>query len=435
VREVHHRYVDPLAQVWLDAAARIGLRVVRSADAYAATDGRGTLVIGDDASLDPDDSLAQMIFHELCHSLVQGEGSFARPDWGMDNIGDGDVWREHACLRLQAYLSARHGMRGLFAPTTDFRAFWDALPADPLADRLDPSVTAAIRGVHRAARAPWSPALDDALAATSRIAAAVSAARGSPAPAPRTDASSSGPRTATPPSGPRTDAPPSGPRTDASPSELRTDAPPSGSRTDRAVSVESTDRGALPVLWDAIVAPRGVHPIGLAAAAEPGDGGCASCAWRYIGGPGKKAERCRQADGKRIDLAWPACERYEAATSMDCQTCGACCREAYGSVEVAPRDPIRKTRPDFVVNRGTYLEVRREGERCAALEGGAAVPSGANASAAGVNGANASEASGGGLTTTRYRCTIYEDRPRTCRDFTLGSDHCMTARQRVGLTL
>ena len=28
-----------------------------------------------------------MIFHELCHSLVEGEDSFAAPDWGMDNTG------------------------------------------------------------------------------------------------------------------------------------------------------------------------------------------------------------------------------------------------------------------------------------------------------------------------------------------------------------
>ena len=44
-------------------------------------------------------------------------------------------------------------------------------------------------------------------------------------------------------------------------------------------------------------------------------------------------------------------------------------------------------------------------------------------------------AAGDGLTTTRVRCVIYDDRPRTCRDFTLGSGHCLTARRRVGLSL
>jgi hypothetical protein len=36
---------------------------------------------------------------------------------------------------------------------------------------------------------------------------------------------------------------------------------------------------------------------------------------------------------------------------------------------------------------------------------------------------------------TRFRCVIYDDRPRTCREFTLGSEHCLTARRRVGLSL
>ena len=126
--------------MWLGAARRIGLRVIRTPDAYAATDGRGTLAIGDAATLDADDSHAQMIFHELCHSLVEGPDSFARPDWGMDNTGPDHDWREHACLRTQYILTGRHGLRGLFAPTTDFRTFWDQLSGDVLADRTDRSV-------------------------------------------------------------------------------------------------------------------------------------------------------------------------------------------------------------------------------------------------------------------------------------------------------
>src|SRR5688572_31648098 len=110
-----------------------------------------------------------MIFHELCHSLIEGPESFARPDWGMDNITDADAWREHACLRLQRVLAGRYGLARLFAPTTEFRAFWDALPADPLADRSDPSVVAAILGLERVDDKPWSPALAEALAATARI--------------------------------------------------------------------------------------------------------------------------------------------------------------------------------------------------------------------------------------------------------------------------
>jgi len=337
-REVTHHYVDPLAEVWLGAARRIGVAVVRTPDAYAATDGRGTLAVGSDASLDADDSLAQMIFHELCHSLIEGEESFARPDWGMDNTGPDHDWREHACLRLQWVLAGRHGLRGVFAPTTEFRAFWDQLAGDPLADRADPAVRAAIAGLLRVGKPPWGPALGEALAASAQIAAI--ATRFAPA-APRS-------------------------------------------------------------LWLGVPPPPALHPTGLPARAADG-ATCGGCAWR-------NHARCRQA-GAKIDPAWPACERFEAA--LDCQTCGACCREAYHSVEVRRRDPAIKARPEMIVDRGSYLEVRRAGDRCAALDGGR-VEHG---------------------TTTRYHCTIYDDRPRTCRDFTLGSAHCLTARRRVGLSL
>jgi hypothetical protein len=339
-REVTHRYVDPLAQVWLGAARRIGLRVVRTPDAYAATDGRGTLAIALDTELDPDDSLAQMIFHELCHSLVEGEQSFTRADWGMDNTGPDHDWREHACLRVQWVLAGRHGLRGVFAPTTEFRAFWDRLAGDVLADRGDPSVQAAVAALRRAAQPPWAPALDEALAATAQIAAAAQ-------------------------------------------------------RAARFVAGEPRS------LWLDVTAPPALHPSGLPAGAA--DATCGTCAWRTT-------TRCRQA-GARVDPSWPACERFEAA--LDCQTCGACCRAAYHSVEVSRRDPAVMAQPAMIVDRGSYLELRRAGDRCAALEGGAIAQG----------------------TTSRYHCTMYDDRPRTCRDFTLGSTHCLTARRRVGLSL
>ncbi len=332
-REVTARYVDPLAQVWLAAAARIGLRVVRTPDAYAATDGQGTLAIGEAAALDADDSLAQMIFHELCHSLVEGESAFARPDWGMDNTGPDHDWREHACLRVQWVLTGRYGLRALFAPTTDFRAFWDTLAGDVLRDREDRSTIAAITAIGRVSKPPWAPALTDALVATSAIAqvAAPFAATGT----------------------------------------LRAEAVPAA------------------------------HPTGLPAGTI--DATCESCAWRA-------GAKCRQANA-RVQPVWPACERYESA--LDCQTSGACCREAYHSVHVGRRDPMVKKQPAYIVDRTTYLEVIRDGDRCSALAGGDL----------------------DGERVTRYACTIYDDRPRTCRDFTLGSTHCLTARRRVGLSL
>ncbi|HEY4182323.1 MAG TPA: YkgJ family cysteine cluster protein [Kofleriaceae bacterium] len=347
-RAVTRRYVDPLAQIWLGAARAIGLRVVRTPDAYASTDGRGTMSIATDEGLDADDSLAQMIFHELCHSLVEGEDSFRAPDWGMDNTGPDHDWREHACLRVQWVLTGRHGLRAVFAPTTDFRTtFWDTLSGDVLADRTDPSVQLAIAALRRADKPPWGPHLGRALDASEQVARAV---------APFTV----------------------GDKTDA--------------------------------LWNDVAPAPANHPTGL----PLGDASaaCGNCAWRY---EHRGKVRCRQADTldakPTIDDAWSACERFEAA--LDCQTCGACCRAAYHSVEVQKRDPAVKAQPDYIVDRGTYLEIRRNGDRCAALHGGEMVEA----------------------KQSRFHCVIYDDRPRTCRDFTLGSEHCLTARRRVGMSL
>ncbi len=213
-RAVAHRYLDPLDQVWIETAHRIGLRIARSAEVYASTDGAGTLYIGNADTLDADDCVAQMIFHELCHSLVQGSKSFSQEDWGMDNTSDRDVVLEHACLRTQAALSGAHGLQLLLAPTTDFRAFYDRVHATPLAavpDAVVPGTTvpsAAVPGTYgdttggepvddspdvapgsqrdddasialareallRSKQAPWSPHLDLALQATATIATAV----------------------------------------------------------------------------------------------------------------------------------------------------------------------------------------------------------------------------------------------------------------------
>ena len=167
-REVSRRYEDPLDRIWVSVAERIGLRIRRTAEAYATTDGRGTLWIGAPETLDADDCLAQMIFHELCHSLVQGPDSFERTDWGLDNEGVEDLGREHACLRVQATLGSRYGLRTVFAPTTDHRAVYDALPTDALAG-TGAVLSLARLGVHRASRPPWAPHLGDALRATAMI--------------------------------------------------------------------------------------------------------------------------------------------------------------------------------------------------------------------------------------------------------------------------
>ena len=89
---------DPLDVVWLATARRLGLRVGRSSDCYAATDGTGALALGSADTLDADDCLAQMVLHEICHWLVQGPGAIAEPDWGLDNASSRDLAREFAAL-------------------------------------------------------------------------------------------------------------------------------------------------------------------------------------------------------------------------------------------------------------------------------------------------------------------------------------------------
>lgn len=167
MRIVSHRYEDPLDVIWTHAAARLGLRIVRCVDVYASTDGQGTLAIGIASTLDPDDCLAQMVLHEVCHWLVQGEGANALPDWGLENISDRDVVREHACLRTQAALTAEFGLRQILAPTTEFRSFYDELGETPVSD--DASSKLARKAISRATSAPWNPALREALEATAQI--------------------------------------------------------------------------------------------------------------------------------------------------------------------------------------------------------------------------------------------------------------------------
>jgi hypothetical protein len=166
------------------------------------------------------------------------------------------------------------------------------------------------------------------------------------------------------------------------------------------IAEASAPFGDAGTLWQTVDPRPALHPTGL----PVGPGSCGTCAWRT---PGK----CRQA-GHKVDPTWPGCEKFEAA--LDCQTCGACCRAAYHSVEVSRRDPVVKKQPTYVVDRTTYLEIIRSGDRCGALTGGDNDETGH---------------------ATRYACVIYDDRPRTCRDFTLGSEHCLTARRRVGLSL
>lgn len=158
---------EDLDQIWTEAARRLGFRVDRSADAYASSDGAGTIVIGSRETLDPEDSVAQLVFHELCHALVQGEQNLTRPDWGLDNTTDADGVRENACLRVQAHLASAHGVRAAMTPTTVTRPYYQALGADALAptDAAEPLARTAL---HTTLAQRFVPIIDQALHATAR---------------------------------------------------------------------------------------------------------------------------------------------------------------------------------------------------------------------------------------------------------------------------
>jgi hypothetical protein len=341
-------FTSPLAapaveQIWIDAAAAVGLRVRRTRDAYASSDGQGTIAIGEEDLLDHNDAVAQLVFHELCHALVEGDRGWSLPDWGLDNSDGRDVAHEHACLRLQVHLAAPHGLRQLMAPTTEYRAYHDRLPDDALAgsndsdgDGADPSLALARAAAQRAAAAPWCAELDRALALT-------------------------------------------------------------------AAWLRAGDAAA---------------PAASAAAARGET--CGSCAWRYAGGRGKAVTRCRQwaggdGQGRRTTDQTPACERWEPP--VDCEICGACCREAYHSVTVSVRDPVVWLQPSLIMRHGHRFEIQRAGDRCAALLVSAP-----------------SSSSSPSPSSSRFRCSIYTDRPQACRDFEAGGRHCLDARRRVGLS-
>jgi hypothetical protein len=173
MRTIKYEYRDPLEVIWLRAAADMGMRIERSSDVFASWDGNGVLHIGGPKTLDPDDSLAQMIFHETCHALLEGPEALGKPDWGLEIDNPAHRVREHACLRLQAALAAPHGLRQFFAATTTFRRYFDQLPEDPLKDGGDPATPMAQAGWERLQAGDWAAPLSHALERSAAIAAIV----------------------------------------------------------------------------------------------------------------------------------------------------------------------------------------------------------------------------------------------------------------------
>jgi len=354
------RYEDPLDAVWTTALRQVGLELERSAGAYATTDGRGRLALATQPELDADDCVAQMVLHELCHSLVQGRDSFELPDWGLCNETERDVVLEHACLRLQAALLIPYGLRQALAPTTDYRSFYDALPADPFAASApgDLEEIALARAAHaRRTQRPWGPHLERALRATRDLAGVL-----------------------TP--------------------HLPEDH-----------------------LLAAAEQPPAPHATGLLPAFAPTEERtCATCSWAKPRGSDGQGLTC-VASGRKVAPSQMACAHHE--TDVDCLSCGACCREAYDTVEVGPRDRARSHAELLVARQGGYDMARRD-QRCAALGGGERLPA---------RGRPARTLPLYVPSADPFVCSIYDDRPTTCRNFTRRSAHCLSARRAVGLSL
>jgi Fe-S-cluster containining protein len=104
----------------------------------------------------------------------------------------------------------------------------------------------------------------------------------------------------------------------------------------------------------------------------------------------------------------------------DCQQCGACCANfesvpAAGYVGLTPVETKQMKRLGLTVVQAlgdSYLGTRYRGDApypvCVALRG---------------------------EVTASCRCAIYDDRPRNCRQFTVGSSSCQNARAKAGLPL
>lgn len=307
---------DGLDGIWIDAAARLDIPLVRGGDAYVHWDGR-RLHIAADEDLDADDTVAQLLFHEICHLQVQGPGARRLWDWGLDNTNDDDAVNEAAAVRVQAHLAGMWGLRGVLFPTTVVRDFFEALPDDAMLPADDDSVRLAKMALARFAKDPARPIVYEALEATHAL---VGGAR------------------------------------------HRRTGLPLGLRGHR----------------------------------------CGDCVFRSPGG------QCRQVAPRRVTVAVdePACTRWEGA--LDCLECGACCRSAFDLVPVGPRERAARMHPELLVKDGSMLSIRRRGDRCAALDGKDGGP---------------------------FHCTIYEERPTTCRHFERAGRNCLEARRRVGLSV
>lgn len=95
---------------------------------------------------------------------------------------------------------------------------------------------------------------------------------------------------------------------------------------------------------------------------------------------------------------------------FDCSTCGACCTEHGGIVQLCDGDRIPASLIDFDLVNGPVMKQRECGGRlrCVALRGRIG---------------------------RRVKCLIYDERPRVCASFELGGVACQDARSCVKRTV
>lgn len=303
------RYVDPLDQIWISAAAQLQLHIHRSSSAYASYDGRGTITIASSEFLDSDDCLAQLVLHELCHGLVEGESSYHLPDWGLDRFPPEEaIVREHACQRTQAALLRPYGLDRLLAPTTEFRVYYDALAENPLhSSDLDAALALAQTAIGRSRRPPYFRALHEALQKTATL-----------------------------------------------------------HRLMEGVSVSPNP--SLPSLWQTAPPPK-LHPSGFPISYQFHQKTCSDCVWvesKQVHGICKRQKEQKERPAC-FASTHAACVLFEE--KLDCQDCAACCQGAYDLVPIRRKDEIAHRAPAWVIKEGPLWKMKRNTERnqCAAL--------------------------------------------------------------------
>lgn len=137
---------------------------------------------------------------------------------------------------------------------------------------------------------------------------------------------------------------------------------------------------------------------------------CSACAWRTP----DASQHCHRfpsaspTELQALRVGDGACPKFQPQlTARDCAACGACCREGFHLVEVAPDEAFAETHRHLLVFDQHGQHLPRPDGLCLLLEGGSGTP---------------------------WLCRDYERRPRSCQDFEVGGPACLEARRRVKLS-